>query len=101
MNISEWKALEPEQMSSLLRDSNKFNAYSDAAYSLLNSLAKEYVLRSQLKVVETEILNRWGELIIHLKVAGKEFAHDCGEERYYGFRIWKTSIDDEGEKRDQ
>lgn len=93
MNIDEWKSLSDTERSAYIKSSRLFNPYTGEAYELVRSLGREMAEIENLNQEKVGVLNRFGELIIHLHVPEEELAYFKGrnERNYFGFRVFYSS----------
>ena len=94
MNIKEWKLLTSEEREYLPRNLDTFNPYSNEAYDLVRSLGKELAAEVQSDTGKVGVLNRFGELIIHLHVPEGQLRHfkDNAVTNYYGFQVFYSGV---------
>lgn len=89
MNLESWKKLEEKERLRILRNVESFNPYSDEAYDLVRALGEEFANSESYPVFKVGVLNRFGELIVHLHIPDDllpEFKNT--EPMYYGFRVF-------------
>lgn len=90
MNIADWKKLDDRQRKSIAQNIEVFNPYSDNAYEMVRTLGKEIAGIEKCSIEKVGVLNRYGELIIHLHVPEDQLEtyRNKDEPRYYGFRVF-------------
>ncbi len=89
MDIDSWKEKSDEERELIIRNQETFNAYSNEANILVRSLGKELSKTKGLNTDMVGVLNRFGELIIHLHVPLKGCSKLEGViENYFGFRVF-------------
>ncbi|MEE9494756.1 MAG: hypothetical protein V3W04_15460 [Gammaproteobacteria bacterium] len=95
MNAVEWKALSESERNIAIRNYQIFNPYSDEAYELVQNLGRELASEEQLDQNKVGVLNRFGELIIHLHFpeSGTTCRVDKQDQSYYGFRVFYSGED--------
>jgi hypothetical protein len=90
MNIEDWKKSSEGERNSILQNHEKFNPYTDEAYDLVRSLGKELAKSKNFDLNKVGVLNRFGELIIHIHVPDEEKGVFPGRPipEYFGFRVF-------------
>ena len=68
MDINSWKNLSESERTEILFDANKFNPDAEESYKLVRALGQELANSSKCNSKKVGVLNRFGELIIHLHV---------------------------------
>jgi hypothetical protein len=66
MNIEEWKNKSEEEREKMVSNVESFDPYSDQSYSLVRALGWELADRFKEDVKDVGVLNKHGQLIIHL-----------------------------------
>jgi hypothetical protein len=104
-SVKQWKELSPEIRDNYLRDTDKFNPYTEEAYKFLYSLGEDLITNSEHKIKRIKVLNRFGELILGAVVSSQdskklnpEYKFDFAQavyDEYYGFTIYY--LDEESE----
>ncbi len=103
--VEEWKNLNPEAREEFIRDTDKFNPYTNEADSFLYSLGDDLIANSKHKIKDIKVLKRFGELIIGAVVStddckklNSEYKFDSSQavhDSYYGFTVFY--LDEESE----
>lgn len=94
MNIENWKKLTNTDRQSILSNPESFDPYSNNSYELVRDLGEELALSLRLPQGKVGVLNRFGELIIHLHAPEERLSllsRDSAQV-YYGFSVIYSDI---------
>ena len=93
-SLESWKELSDTDRSAIIRDTEKFNPYSDEAYQLAREVGRDFSVQAGFEVLKIGVLNRFGELVVHAHVKPEQLAHAQanGATNHLGFRIFYSDI---------